>query len=76
MADSFWDTVTTGFDTSMGGIGKTTAEMQDMATYIGAGWDFEGETANGADDTWRMCSGRASYPRLAWESRLEGDVDQ
>jgi hypothetical protein len=65
--DSFWDTTTTGVTVSDGGTGKTTAEMQDLATYIAAGWDFAGETANGIEDIWKMTGDRPAYPRLAWE---------
>ncbi|GAJ09069.1 unnamed protein product, partial [marine sediment metagenome] len=38
--NSFWDTDTSGMLVSAGGTGKTTAEMKDSATFIGAGWDF------------------------------------
>ncbi len=44
VTNSFWDTQTTGQTTSAGGTGKTTAEMQQAATY--AGWDFT--------KTWRI----------------------
>jgi len=36
----FWDTETSGQDTSAGGTGKTTAEMKTRATFADAGWDF------------------------------------
>jgi len=35
----YWDTETSGTETSSGGTGKTTAEMKRPATYDG--WDFE-----------------------------------
>ena len=63
----FWDATASGVNTSAGGTGKTTAEMQNMATYLGAGWDFIGETANGAADLWKMSAEGPSYPKLAWE---------
>ncbi|MCX5643389.1 MAG: hypothetical protein NTZ17_01700 [Phycisphaerae bacterium] len=63
----FWDTTTSGLNKSAGGTGKTTAEMQDVAIYLAAGWDFVGETANGAEDLWRMSDEGPSYPKLAWE---------
>jgi hypothetical protein len=70
---SFWDTETSGLTDSAGGTGKTTAEMQNIWTYIPAGWDFEGEPFNGTDNIWKMCCGRPIYPRLAWEQMLVGD---
>lgn len=69
----FWDVISSGSNTSAGGTGKTTAEMQRWWTYVGAGWDFAGEVANGTDDIWKMCCGKPVYPRLAWESMLVGD---
>jgi len=63
---SFWDTEASGLQSSAGGIGQTTAEMQTAATFLDAGWDFAGETMNGTDDIWRICEG-TNYPRLAWQ---------
>jgi hypothetical protein len=63
----FWDMTTSGVSKSAGGTGLPTAEMQDEATYLGAGWDFAGETANGAEDLWKMSKEGPSYPKLAWE---------
>jgi hypothetical protein len=65
--DSFWDTDTSGQATSAGGAGKTTTEMQTAATFLEAGWDFVGETANGTEDIWWIIE-RQDYPRLWWES--------
>ncbi len=76
VAASFWDVEASG-QTSMCGqvvagdgcddsFGKTTAEMQDIHTYLDAGWDFVGETANGTDDIWWIDEGQ-DYPRLWWE---------
>ncbi len=39
--ESFWDIETSGQETSAGGIGLTTEEMQDQYTYESAGWDFD-----------------------------------
>jgi hypothetical protein len=64
---SFWDTQTSGETTSEGGIGKTTAEMQTAKTFLDAGWDFVGETANGTEDIWWILEGK-DYPRLWWEN--------
>ncbi len=52
--ESFWDIETSGQETSTGGTGLTTAEMQDQYTYESAGWDFE--------TIWVMEPG--SYPGL------------
>jgi len=45
----------------------TTAQMQDLAIYLDAGWDFIGETANGTEDLWKMSTEEPSHPKLAWE---------
>ena len=66
---NFWDTQTSGWTTSAGGTGKTTAEMMMLSTFIDAGWDFVGETANGMNDYWLMCVDGVDYPRLAWENQ-------
>jgi hypothetical protein len=63
----FWDTQTSGFTRTSWGTGKTTAEMQMAKTFLAAGWDFVGETANGTEDIWRILEGR-DYPRLWWEN--------
>lgn len=47
--------------------GLTTAEMQTASTFLDAGWDFVGETANGTEDIWLILEGQY-YPRLWWEN--------
>jgi hypothetical protein len=64
--DSFWDIETSGQQTSDGGTGKTTTEMQTANTFLDAGWDFVGETDNGTEDIWWINESR-DYPRLWWE---------
>jgi hypothetical protein len=64
---SFWDTQTSGRATSNGGTGKTTAQMQNINTFLNAGWDFVGETANGTDDIWLMRSDINDYPKFYWQ---------
>ncbi len=54
---SFWDVQTSGQARSAGGTGKTTTEMQNIQTYLDAGWDFVGEIANGTWETWQMPEG-------------------
>ena len=68
---SFWDTQTSaqvscGWWVS-GCIGKTTTEMQTASTFLEAGWDFIGETANGTEDIWWILEGQ-DYPKLWWEA--------
>ena len=48
----FWDMETVGLTLPDDETRKTTAEMQNEATFTDAGWDFMGESANGQDDTW------------------------
>jgi len=62
---SFWDTQTSGQPSSAGGTGPTTSEMQNVNTYLAAGWDFVCEAVNGVEDIWWMPEG--GYPRLVWE---------
>jgi hypothetical protein len=61
----FWDIETSGQTVSSGGgIGKTTAEMQNPNTYMAAGWDFIGQS-DGPHDIWVEPEG-GGYPILWW----------
>jgi hypothetical protein len=71
VSHSFWDIETSGQSESGGGTGKTTAEMQTASTFLDAGWDFVGETANGSDDIWKIAED-LGYPRLWWEKYSGG----
>jgi hypothetical protein len=73
IVSSFWDVNSSGWMTSDGGEGKTTAQMKTLSTFTSAGWDFTNETANGTNDYWRMCTNGIDYPRLNWES-TSGDL--
>jgi len=53
---SFWDVDISGQSSSEGGIGLTTAELQDVNTYLDAGWDFAGENDNGTENIWYIVS--------------------
>ncbi len=64
----FWDFETSGQPASAGGTGLATAKMQSILTFLDAGWDFVGETANGTADLWWIDEGK-DYPRLSWETR-------
>jgi len=66
VSNSFWDIETSSRYWSDGGTGKTTAEMQDINTFLSAGWDFVGETENGYFDIWRICE-NGQYPKLSWQ---------
>ncbi|HRD26003.1 MAG TPA: PKD domain-containing protein [Methanoculleus sp.] len=62
-SSSFWDTETSGQATSDGGVGKTTAEMQALATF--ADWNIA-TPATYTGEVWYIVEGE-DYPRLAWE---------
>jgi hypothetical protein len=47
--------------------------MMDVQTYLAAGWDFVGETANGTEDIWWILEGQ-DYPRLSWERQPGEDA--
>ena len=59
----FWNMETSGQSSSDGGIGLTTLEMKTVQTYINAGWDLVGESANGTCNYWQVQQG--AYPSLA-----------
>ena len=69
VSNSFWDTLTSGQGSSDGGTGKTTAEMQDITTFIDAGWNITavdpGETS--PTHTWSIVD-TVTYPFLSWQS--------
>lgn len=71
VTDSFWDTEVADPDmtVSAGGTGKTTGEMQNESTFIGAGWDFD--AGDGSAD-WLM----GGYPQLAWRPVERVDLDE
>ena len=70
VANCFWDTQTSGQSTSAGGTGLTTAEMQTAEKFIEAGWDFVGETENGAANIWHI-QGDVNYPTLYLIDKLQ-----
>ncbi|MFC1636885.1 hypothetical protein ACFL5Z_18835, partial [Planctomycetota bacterium] len=67
--NSFLDIDVSEIDTCEMGKGLSTAEMQDINTYLKAGWDFIGETENSAENIWWINDGR-DYPRLWWEEEM------
>ena len=73
-ANSFWDTQTSSQPASFGGTPLATPQMQTSAYFTAAGWDFEGETANGSADIWKMLREGRDYPRLAWQPEYPVDI--
>lgn len=75
VSNSFWDIETSGQITSAGGSGKTTAEMQDVATYtslatvgLDSPWDFLNNPYDdiGNEDIWDINQFQNDgYPFLA-----------
>jgi len=51
-SNSFWDILTSSQTWSAGGVGLTTAEMQNPLNHLGKGWDFMDEDNNGTNDFW------------------------
>jgi len=49
-----------------GVLAKAKAELLNIVTYAGVGWDYGDETDNGARDIWWIDEGQ-DYPRLLWE---------
>jgi hypothetical protein len=60
----FWDIESSGQAASVAGTGVATAQMQDLSTFLAAGWDFADEIANGTCNYWRISAGE--YPRLRY----------
>jgi hypothetical protein len=59
----FWDTETSGKSTSVGGTGKTTAEMKTLSTFTN--WDIVSK-ASWVNEAWYI-DATVDYPRLGWE---------
>jgi len=67
-SSSFWDMDASGQATSAGGIGKTTAEMRHIATFLGAAWDIS-PVSPGVTNTafiWNLVN-EQTYPFLSWQ---------
>ena len=68
VSNSFWDTETSGQATSDGGIGKTTEEMQNIATFSGATWSIVAvadPSARNSSYIWNIVD-NVTYPFLSW----------
>jgi hypothetical protein len=62
---SFWDTETSGWATSAGGVGKTTAALTDIATF--SEWSISDELST--TTVWNICPA-SGYPFLSWQAAL------
>ena len=80
VTNSFWDIETSGQTTSYAGTGKTTAEMNDVATFTDESttglliaWDFvcNPNDDSGNDDYWNIYGTiNNGYPFLSWQSGI------
>ncbi len=62
----FWDTTSSVMLTSAAGTGVDTPAMQNINTFLSAGWDFVNEVSNGGSDSWAMPAG-GGYPVLWYQ---------
>jgi len=69
VSNSFWDRETSGQTTSAGGTGKATGEMQDIATFSGAGWNIIAVASGSTNPAyiWNVIDDE-TYPFLSWQS--------
>ncbi len=67
---SFWDVELSGLDISSGGIGLTTDQMKQIATFIEAGWNI---SATDFNTIWLQPI--YDYPKLSWQSLFPLAVD-
>ena len=73
ITNNYWNTETSGLTNAHSGVagddtgitGLTTSQMMQQATFTN--WDFEGETANGTADIWRIKAGE-SFPHHVWSN--------
>jgi len=72
VSDCFWDEDTSGMTVSAGGIGKTTVEMMDIATF--SAWDIVSVVPGDKcpHSTWNIRIDGGGYPFLSWyEARFD-----
>jgi len=69
VSSSFWDTETSRQSTSAAGTGKNTTEMQNIATFSGAGWNIIAVALNETNPaySWNIVN-NVTYPFLRWQS--------
>jgi len=58
VTNSFWNVTTTGQSTSAGGTGLTTAQIEQLATFTGAGWSIA--ATGGTTSIWRIYEGNTA----------------
>jgi len=77
VSNSFWDTEACHVQESDGGVGKSTMEMRDIATFLDTTteqldqpWDIVAVSLGESDDSyiWNTVDGQ-TYPFLSWSSR-------
>ena len=68
VTNSFWNVETSGQSTSAGGTGNNTTEMQDIATFTGAGWSIAAIALNETNPAyiWNIVN-NVTYPFLSWQ---------
>jgi len=59
--NSFWDVTSSGLATSAAGLGKTTAQLRDLANYSTVGWSID--DVGSSNNVWRIYDGY-TYPLL------------
>ncbi|MBI9032556.1 T9SS type A sorting domain-containing protein [bacterium] len=68
--NSFWNTETSGQETSALGTGKTTAEMKDVSLFSGATWDITVATGD-SENVWKINPAlNYGYPYLTWAEEI------
>jgi len=69
VSNSFWDTETSGQNVSAGGMGKNTAEMHEIATFLGATWNITAVALNETNPAyiWNIVN-NVTYPFLSWQA--------
>lgn len=72
VSESYWDTETSGQNTSDGGSGKTTAHMQQQATF--ENWDFTAVWRIQEEASYPYHAGILSYQNLNFEMGLPGST--
>ena len=68
--DCFWDVEISDVNDGYGGVGLSTAEMEDVNTFISAGWDFYDGSGSALDEAWYMPT--EGYPVLSWQGEFSG----
>jgi len=68
VSNSFWDIETSGQATSDGGTGKNTTEMQEIITFLDAGWNITTVALNQTNTAyiWNIVN-NVTYPFLSWQ---------